>query len=212
MKTFILEKIVQTPLKKILDVVDFKEMDWIWINREIYIDILYNLALEKEFDEAELERFLNKIEEKEMIQALIKPFEKEGYIPIDQNLFSNFEKGYRLTEDIETTIFIKEKYYRKLSIRQMRDYNWILQAMAIDTYLRMGLEYKNLKETYEELYMENTRMIEDILRVGEYTFQAGLWRFEKKTEELYFYKLGEFHKIWAEGEVSSKFEELMKRY
>lgn len=209
MKAFILEKIGKTSLENILDIDDFKDIDWIWVNREIFRDILYNLGFDKEFEEKDLEKFLYEIEDKEMIHVLIPIFNKKGYMCIDQQTFSNLEKEYKPTNDIKTTIFVKEKYYRKLSIKQINNYNWILKAMAIDTYFRMGLDYKNLKETYEELYMENTRILEDVLSLGEYNFLTGVWRFIKKTKELYFYKSGEFYNSWSEGEVHSKFEEFI---
>ncbi|QEK12805.1 hypothetical protein FQB35_10975 [Crassaminicella thermophila] len=211
MKRIILERISKASLNKILDIDNFKDIDWIWVNREIFRDILYNLDLDREFEEEELEKFLKDIEDEVMIKELLGPFKKEGYLSLDQNLFANLEKGYKPTLDIDTIIFVKEKYYRKLFIKQINGYNWVLKAMAIDTYLRMGLEYNSLKETYEELYNENTRIIEDLLSTNEYAFLNGVWKFEKKTKELYFYKSGEFYNSWTEGEVNSRFEELIKK-
>ncbi|QZY53831.1 hypothetical protein [Crassaminicella profunda] len=211
MKTFILEKIAHASLQEIFDINSFKDIDWIWVNEEIFRDIIYNLDLDKELDEEILDSILENLKNAEMINVLIKPFEKEGYIPIDQHLFANLEKEYKVTEDIETIIFIKEKYYTKLFIKGLNHYRWMLKAMAIDTYLKMGLEYKSLKETYKELYDENTRIIEDVLSKGEYEFSTGVWKFIQKTKELYFYKMGKFFNSWSEGEVDAKFEEMIKR-
>jgi hypothetical protein len=211
LKNFILEKIAHASLKEIFDINSFKDMNWIWTNEEIFRDILYNLDLDKELDEEIIDNFLGNIKNEEMIDVLLKPFEEEGYMLIDQYLFANLEKEYKVTKDIDTFIFIKEKYYTKLFIRGINHYRWMLKAMAIDTYLKMGLDYKSLKETYEELYDENTRIIEEILTKGEYRFSTGVWKFIKETKELYFYKIGKFFNSWSEGEVAAKFEEMIQR-
>ncbi|QXM05472.1 hypothetical protein [Crassaminicella indica] len=208
MKKYILEKISNTLLSKIFHIASFEAVDWIWVNKEIFKDLLYNLDLDKEFDEKILDSFLEAVDDKEIINALINPFQKEGYTPINQWLFANFEKGYKITEDIETIIFVKEKYYRKLLIRAMHQYSWILKAMAIDTY-KMRIDDKSLKEIYEELYDENTRIVEEILSKGQYEFLIGVWKFIQDTKELYFYKAGKFFNSWSQGEVDAKFEELI---
>jgi hypothetical protein len=211
LKAFILEKIAKASLKEIFDSNSFEDIDWIWINEEIFRDILYNLDVDEEVEEEIIDNFLGNIKNEEMVHVLLKSFEEEGYILIDQHLFANLEKEYKVTEDIDTFIFIKEKYYTKLFIKGINHYRWMLKAMAIDTYLKMGLDYKSLKETYEELYDENTRIVEEVLTTGEYRFSTGIWKFIKKTKELYFYKMGKFFNSWSEGEVDAKFEEMIKR-
>lgn len=209
MKNLILEKISAAPLEKILDINNFENINWIWINREILRDILLNLEFDKMFEEEALEKSMGEIEDAALVQALHGPFKEKGYAPMDQYEFAYLAKGYKPTMDIETTIFVKGKYRSQLLIRQNNAYAWMLKAMAIDTYLRMGLDDKSLKEIYEELYEGNSRILQEILSVGEYVFSSGKWKFIKKINELYFYKAEKFYYAWAEGEVLSKFEEMI---
>ncbi len=210
MKDQILQRIAAASLNHILDIEDFKNIEWIWVNREIFKDILYNLKIDEALGEMAVEKFLNEIEDKEMIKALLSPFQDKDYLPINQYQFSNLEKGYKPTEDIETIIFVKNKYYKKLSIQQISQYGWILKAMAIDTYFKIGLEYKSLKETYEDLYQENDRILEEILSKREYHFITGVWKFRSESKELSFYKQGEFYNSWSEGQADATFNEYIE--
>ncbi|WZL74274.1 hypothetical protein QBE52_05925 [Clostridiaceae bacterium 35-E11] len=209
MKDIVLEKISTAALEKILDINNLENIHWIWMNREILRDTLLNLELDKMFGEESLEKCIDEITDEEFVQALLPSFKGKKYFPMNQYEFAELEKEYKPTTDIETTIFVKDKYKRQLLIRQINEYAWMLKAMAIDTYLRMGLDYKTLQETYEELYEENSRILQDILWSGEYVFSSGKWKFIKKTKELYFYKVDKFYHAWAEGEVLSKFEEMI---
>ncbi|MBB6216264.1 hypothetical protein HNQ80_002363 [Anaerosolibacter carboniphilus] len=198
-------------LEKIFDIEKLEDHEWIWINRDVFLNMCYNIGLDAEMTEIEIEAALGKIEDHEIFQILVKAFRKRNYIPIDQFQFARLELGYRPTLDIETVIFVKEAYYRKLFIHLSRQFDWMLKAMAIDTYFRMGLDYKSLREVYEELYEGNMRIIEDVFQKGEYSYLTGTWKHARKTDELYFYKSNEFFCSWAEGAVSSKFEEQIDR-
>jgi hypothetical protein len=197
--------------ERILDIEELEQHEWVWVNRGEFLNMCYNIGLDAEMTEEEIEMAIEKIEDHEIFQILTKSFSKRSYIPMDQFQFARLEPGYRPTLDIETAIFVKEAHYRKLLIRLSKQFDWMLKAMAIDTYVRMGLDYKSLRETYEELYEENMRIIEEVFQKGEYTFLTGTWKHARKTDELYFYKSGEFFCIWAEGAVNSKFEEHINR-
>ncbi|MDF2547769.1 MAG: hypothetical protein K0R93_2667 [Anaerosolibacter sp.] len=212
MKDKILSTLTQEEtLEKILDMDRLEDHEWVWINRDIFLNICYNIGLDVEMTETEIEDALRQTEDYEIIEILTEAFRKREYIPIDQFQFSRLETGYKPTTDIETAIFVKENYYRKLFIRLSKAFDWMLKAMALDTYFRMGLDYKSLKEVYEDLYEGNIRILEDVFRKGEHTYLAGTWKHERKTDELYFYKSGEFFCSWAEGAVNSKFEEHIHR-
>lgn len=198
-------------LEKILDIDRLEDHEWVWINRDIFLNMCYNMGLDAEMTEIEIEDGLRQISDHEIIEILAATFRKRHYIPIDQFQFSRLELGYKPTTDIETAIFVKESYYRKLFIRLSKDFDWMLKAMALDTYFRMGLDYKSLKEVYGELYEGNMRIIEEVFQNGEYSYLAGKWKHVRKTDELYFYKSNEFFCSWAEGAVGSKFEEHIHR-
>lgn len=210
MKNKILEKLKMSSLEEILDIDNFEELQWIWVNREVFLDIVLNLKLDELLGEDVLDE-IHKIEDEEILGALILPFEKKGYLPMNQLLFGSMEEGFKPTEDIKTIVFVKESKYKKISIHMVRRYEWLLTAMAMDTYFRMGLDYKSLKETYEDLYEGNNRLIEDLLAEGEAAYLAGSWKYIRKTDELYFYKGSEFFNSWTEGETRSKFQEFLKR-
>ncbi len=212
MKDKILSALSQVEnLEKVLDIEKLEQHEWLWVNRGEFLNMCYNIGLDKEMTEEEIEMAIGKIEDHEIFEILTNSFGKRSYIPMDQFQFARLESGYKPTLDIETAIFVKEAYYRKLLIRLSKQFDWMLKAMAIDTYVRMGLDYKSLGEVYGDLYEENMRIIEDVFQKGEYTFHTGTWKHAIKTDELYFYKSDEFFCIWAEGAVNSKFEEYMNR-
>lgn len=206
----ILESIKRASLEDILDIEDFTTLDWIWVNRELFSDIILNLKLDKTIGEAALEQLLQ-VEDEEIFTTLEEPFRQKGYLPMHQLIFATLEEGYKPTEDIQTVIFIKAKKYKQLSIILARQYEWVLKAMAMDVYFRMGLDYHSLQETYEDLFEGNSRMIEQLLSEGEVSYLTGKWEYIRKTKELYFYKMNEYYNGWTEGETLSKFRELQQR-
>ena len=206
----ILDSIKGASLEAILDIEDFEALDWVWINRELFPDIVFNLKLDEAMGEGALEQLLE-IKDEEIFKVLEEPFRQKGYLPMHQLIFANLEKGYRPTEDIQTVIFVKEKKHKQLSIALAKEYEWVLKSMAMDTYFRMGLNYTCLKESYEDLYEGNSRLIEQLLSEGEVSYLTGKWQYIRKTNELYFYKTDEYHSSWTEGEALSKFRELHHR-
>jgi len=211
MKEAVLEAISGASLKKILDIDDFEETEWIWVNKGIYKDIMFNLQMDHVYDEVQIEEFIDGVLDREMLDKLIKPFRSQGYLPMNQFQFAMAEKGFKPTKEIETVVFVKEKLYRKLMIRLMKDFSWILKAMALDTYFKMGSQYRSLMETYRELYEENGRIIDAVLSNEEHRYLTGRWKFERKTKELLFFKQDELYHSWGEGEAEARFQESVRR-
>lgn len=210
MKDKLLDLISNSSLEQILDINELDSMDWIWINRGIFRDILLNLSIDETFGEDILESFHDTVDDKELIDSLKKPFSSKGYIPVHQFLFSMYETGFKPTKDIETVIFIQEKSYKKMIIKLTNEFNWMLKAMAIDTFLKMGTNYSSIGDAYEDLYEGNSRIIEILLSKGEHTYLTGRWKLEKKTKELLFFKEDEIYQRWGEGEAESRFKEATK--
>ena len=205
MTNIILEAISTATLEQILDTDHLDKLEWTWVNQEIFIDIVYNLNLN--MDDDQLTKILKDTSNEEIFEALIKTFKKQGYMVMNQYLFSLGEKGFKPTKDIVTLIFVKEVLHRKLLIKLMNEYSWILKAMALDTFFKMGTDYSSLKETYRDLYEDNGRIIEAVLSDQEHKFLTGSWLLERKTTELKFYKGKEQYQSWGEGEATSRFEE-----
>ncbi|MBF8982576.1 hypothetical protein IZY60_03395 [Lutibacter sp. B2] len=210
MKNDILRKISSYTVEKMLDIDDLETLDWIWINRELLQDILMNLSLDEEYEETEFKQIMENIDFEDIKNIFNRLLQSKDYICINQFLFASLESGYKPTTDIETTIFIKKEYYKKLYVKCIRTYEWILKAMAIDTYMRLGTDYDSLKEVYEELYADNSRIIEEVLSEGESRFLTGIWKFNKEQNMLYFYKLKKKYHGWSYEEANSMYDERSK--
>lgn len=183
------------------------EPDWVWVNRLIFIDILYNLGFTTD-DELQEVNGLEDYNEEEIFSILEKIFKKHSYLRVDQNLFSVWEKDYKPTRDIETIIFVKNELYKKISIYCQNTYGWFLKAMAIDTYYKISSEFGSVKECYEELYEDNYRIIEDILCLNNYKYVLGCWEYVPKDGVLLFFKDEKFMNSWTEQEAESFYNEL----
>lgn len=199
----------QATLEEILDRNDIPSVDWFWMNRDIFEDILRNIP---EFDyyvqEEEVKQYLSSIEDEEFIHLIREEIEKRSFIEMPQTLFAKLDEEYRIVEDIKTWIFVGEKYYNKLWIKKYKELEWTLQAMAISTYQRLDYPYDSLEETYKELFENNTRIIEQIVDTREYTLGSGKWIYSEEEKTLTFYKNKKVFYEWAEGEVESRFDEL----
>lgn len=205
----IYNSLAQASLEEILDIKDINNLDWFWINRDIFEDILKNIGL-KDYDQREEEiiAFLNTMKEEDFIKLLRNEIEKRGFIESSQDFFEKIDEDYRVLEDIETWIFIKESYYNKLWIKKCNELEWVLKAMAINTYQRLDFPYSSLLEGYKELFEDNNRIIEEILKNGKYVLESGKWILNDKLSSLIFYKHNKIFNEWGEGEVEFKFDEL----
>ncbi len=203
------DRLKKATLEDILDRRDIHSMDWFWVNRDIFEDILKNIPnLDYYEQEEEIKKYLNSIKDEEFIHLLRPEIEKRGFIEMSQSLFGKLDENYRVIEDIRTWIFVGENYYNKLWIRKYNELEWVLKAMAINTYQRLDYPYDSLEETYRELFENNTRMIEEIVNTGEYTLETGKWVFDREENTLAFYKNKKIFYEWGEGEVESRFHEL----
>lgn len=196
-------------LEEILDRKDIHSLDWFWINRDIFEDILKNIP---DFDyytqEDETKKYLNSIQDEQFIDLLKEKIEKRNFIEVSQSLFAKLDEDYRVIEDIKTWIFLRENYYNKLWIKKYNELEWVLHAMAINAYQKLDYPYASLEETYKELFENNTRIIEEIVNAGEYTLETGKWIFDREENTLAFYKNKKIFYEWGEGEVESRFHEL----
>ncbi|RBP35928.1 hypothetical protein [Garciella nitratireducens] len=208
-ENIIKEKLQQATLEEILDRKDIHSLDWFWVNRDIFEDILKNIPKFDYYEqEEEIKKYLNSIKDEEFIDFLRYEIETRGFIEISQNLFAKLDKEYRIMEDIQTWIFIHENYYNKLWIQKYNELEWVLKAMAINTYQRLDYPYDSLEETYQELFENNIRIIEEITDKGKYVLESGKWILNEKEGTLRFYKNGKIFYEWGKGEVESRFEEL----
>lgn len=208
-KEQIYKSLAQASLEEVLDITDIHNLDWFWINRDIFEDILKNI---QDFDyyerEEEVKDFLNTISEEEFIKPLRDEIEKREFIEIPQRFFAKIDEDFRVVEDIDTWIFIKDTYYNRLWIKKFNELEWVLRAMAINTHQRLDFPYSSLLETYAELFEGNSRIIEDILVKGEYVLEGGKWILNEKKGILIFYKNNKVFYEWGKGEAEFKFDEL----
>lgn len=193
-------------LKEMLYIEDLNEVQWIWFNYDTLKDVFINVSLYDE-REIEIEEFIKNNNFNEMESYFDDIFKYNGFEKMDQNLFASLVEGFKVTKDIETIIYVNKGYYRKLYIKIMLEYNWMLKAMAIDTYKSIFRDYKTIKSTYEELFEDNSRILEEILSSGEYEFMSGRWKIDRKTNMLKFFKGKKFYNSWGKGEVNSVFKD-----
>lgn len=190
--------------------INLEKEEWVWINKEIFLDIILN-AIEYDFvDEKELYNSIENIKEEIIIETLEKKFKKAGWMKVNQKLFEKLDFGFVHTKDIETYIFSSKKAYNKKIIAKSNELDWILKAMAVDSYQHTAFENKTLLEIYEEYFNENGMVIEKILQDGEYEMGLATWKLDDKSNLFEFYKQDERFRQWSEGNSNFAFYELNK--
>ncbi len=205
-----IEKMIKNNDIEDLFQVDISKQRWIWINKDIFIDILQNVIEYDSFNEEELIHEIKNISEDRVIQSLNEKFENIGWMSVDQKLFESLCEDFVATKDIETFIYVDKKVYTKKILKKVNELDWILKAMAVDTYQHFGLENKNLTEIFKEYFNENGMIIEEILRTGEYKFNALTWKLYEESNLLEFYKMNQRYRQWAEGNARFMFYEISK--
>jgi len=190
--------------------------NWIWFNKSLFSDILYALNEKLDFieedengEEGDPDAYLADIDEGEIFDLVEEELKEYDYIRINQNLFSTFCQDYKVTKDIETILFVKKSYYIKMSIWLHKEFDWLLKAMAIDTYKKSSHNFKEFKACYEELFAENYRIIEEVLSGRSYLFEENIWTYIHKTGSLEFEKAGQIARIWTKGEAESYYKNLL---
>ncbi len=192
--------------------IDFKNEDWIWINRDIFLDIVYNGLDYSTINEDELKVEIENVSDQSFIELLSDKFKEIGWISVEQQLFERLVADFICTKDIQTYIFTNKRFYNRRIIQKTKEFNWIFKAMALDAYQHLAIEDKTLIEVFEEYFKDNGMIIEDILLEGKYEFNVAYWEFDAKTNLLEFYKLGKNYRQWTEGHSNFMFNELSKKH
>lgn len=205
-----IEKIIQNNNVEELFQVDISKQTWVWINRDIFIDILQNVIEYDSFNEEELIHEIKNISEDRVIRSLNEKFGNIEWITVDQKLFESLCEDFTSTKDIETFIYMDKKVYTRKILKKVNELDWILKAMAVDTYQHLGLEDKNLIEVFKEYFEENGMVIEEILLTGEYKLNVLTWKLYEENNLLEFYKTDERYRQWAEGNAIFMFNEISK--
>lgn len=209
-KEFNIERILKNNLVENMFHVDFTKEEWIWVNRDIFFDIIYNVLEYDSVDEEELAKEIETIGDNVFFNILEYKFKEIGWVSINQMLFEKLVDDFVSTKDIKTFIYINKKYYTRKIIDKTNELSWILKAMAIDAYQHLALEDKSLVQIYEEYFNENGMIIEEILVTGKYDFNVATWRLNKNSNILEFYKTKERYSQWSEGNSMFMFNELSK--
>lgn len=204
--TKIVNLLEQSELTELLNT-DFKMNRWVWLNREMFTDMVLNVLEYDDVDETMIFDAINEIKEVIIIDIVRKKMKSLGWLEVSQKVFHELERGFNITHDIETYVFVEKKLYMTKILQKLQEMQWILKAMAIDYYQHLS-ENNNLQKVYEELFNSNDMIIEELLLTGEYKKNTGLWKYNKKLNAMYFYKNGKNHRQWAEGNANFIFYEL----
>lgn len=187
---------------------DLKMSRWIWINKDMFRDLVLNVLEYDLVDEAEVFEAINGIDEGIFIGIIRRKMKELGWLEVNQRIFREIEKGFNITNDIETYVFVEKKLYMTGILQKLQEMQWILKAMAVDYYQHLSPENNNIQKVYDELFNNNDMIIEEILLTGEYKKQTGIWKYNKKSNAMYFFKNGKNHRQWAEGNANFVFYEL----
>jgi len=190
--------------------VDFKNQEWVWVNRDIFFDILYNAIEYDAEDEENLKEEIKNTDDDVFSKVLTDKFKEIGWVSVHQKLFENLVDDFIATKDIETFIYMSKRFYAKKIIQKMNELSWVLKAMAIDAYQHLALENKTLIQIYEEYFNENGMIIEEILITEQYKFNSGTWKLDRESNSLEFYKMRERYHQWSEGNSNFVFNQLSK--
>jgi len=205
-----IEKIMQESGLEEMFQMNFTKQEWVWVNRDIFFDIVYNALEYDSVDEEELKKEIINNSEDVFIEILTDKFKEIGWISVDQRLFEKLIEDFISTKDIKTYIYVNRRFYNKNIIEKTNELSWILRAMAVDTYQHLALENKTLIQIYEEYFNENGMIIEEILLTGQYTLNVATWKLNEKSNLIEFYKVKERYSQWSEGNSRFVFNELSK--
>ncbi len=189
---------------------DFEENRWVWLNKDTFQDLVLNVldyALE---EEDEVFDAINKIEDLAIIEIIRAKMKDAGWLEVNQRIFQELEVGFKPTGDIETYVFVEKKRYMTKMLSKLKELQWVLKAMAVDYYQHLSPEGSSLQKVFDEFFNNNDMIIEELLLTGEYKKAPALWKYNKKTNSLYFCKNGKIHRQWAEGNANFVFYELGK--
>jgi len=189
---------------------DFKENRWVWLNRETFPDLVMNV-LEYDIDEEDaVFKAIKTIKDSQVIDIVREKMKKLGWIEVNQIVFQELEPGFKITKDIETYVFVERKLYMSRILSKIKELQWILKAMAVDYYQHLSPENNSLQRVYDEFFNNNDMIIEELLLKSEYKKNTGIWKYNKKSNAIYFCKNGKIHRSWAEGNANFVFYELSR--
>ncbi len=205
----LIEKINGCTVEKLFNL-DFNTEDWIWVNKEIFSDLIMNIVDYDSYDDEDhFTRELESIKEEELIQMINSKMKKINWIEVNQILFEKLESGFKATDDIKTYIFANRKYFMLKMIGKSKELQWMLRAMAVDYYQHVSPEGL-LNNVYEEDFKDNSMILEEILTSGMYQRNNCIWKVVPASQALVFYKNGKQYRVWAEGNANFVFSELIK--
>lgn len=182
---------------------------WIWVNEETLMDLFMEVLDYDSYDEKILLEEIS-LAKQEILDSIKEKLRKAGWIKVSQRAFEELNSDFNATEDIETHVFLERGYYMSLMVSTMRQLEWALRAMAIDTYQHLNAEGTSLKEIYKENYQENFMILEGFLAREDYEKGMGEWRFSWPSQTLTFFKNHQEHRQWVETQANFIFEELNK--
>jgi hypothetical protein len=188
---------------------DFKMNRWVWLNRDMFADMVLNALDYNDADEAVIFDFIKEIKEAIIIDIIRKKMKSIGWLEVSQKIFHELENGFNITQDIDTYVFVEKKLYMTKILQKLQEMEWILKAMAID-YNQHLSDNNSLQKVYEELFKTNDMIIEELLLTGEYRINTCLWKYNRKLKAVFFYKNGKSHRQWAEGNANFTFYELSR--
>jgi len=190
--------------------VDLAKEQWVWLNAEIFPDLIMNITDYDSYDEEEeLMEAISELSEGEFINIVANKMKEIDWMLVNQYLFEKLEEGFNVTEDIKTYILVEKKYFMIKMIGKLKELEWVLKAMAVDSFQHLTPE-RTLKSVYEEDFHENMMILENIMISGKYEKSNCVWRVVSETQSLVFYKNEKQYRVWAEGNANFIFGELNK--
>lgn len=190
--------------------IDMNSQEWVWINKDIYIDLLNNALAYEEVIEALAEEFNPEEFELTILEILRRKMKDSGWLEVNQILFHEIEKDFNPTIDIQTYIFANRKFFIKNINRIAREMAWVFRAMAIDAYQHLIPEEGSLQQIFDGYFNDNFIIIEELIVKGSYSFNQGSWKYNKKENSLLFSKLDKDYRHWGEGNTNAIFRELVR--
>ncbi|SHE91941.1 hypothetical protein [Alkalibacter saccharofermentans] len=203
----IAQKIKSVPVEKIFGYEELKEINWLWINRDIFRDIIYSADTKDELEESEIDEFLRIIGDEDFVELLQDRMSDKGFVFMDSIRFKKLEKGFK-DFGVKTFIFVNRRYLARLLVHFNDEFDWILKAMTVDL---SGYNDRELQEVYKEYFENNARILEEIAVNGSYSQDLLEWDFDMDTNTLSCSYQGEKTSQWSGEEAITRFEELMER-
>ncbi|NTW72463.1 MAG: hypothetical protein HGA49_09510 [Eubacteriaceae bacterium] len=203
----IAELIGSVTMEEIFGYNNLSDLDWVWINRDIFRDIIMAADKKDELEEAEMDEFLRLISDEDFIELVESELTLKGFIKLQSKRYKQLESEFR-EFPIETWIFVNRRYLSKLLIKYNEEHYWILQAMSLDLnkYHEEGMKY-----IYTEYFENNSRILEEIAVTGTYQEEMLKWKLDLTKNVLECSYKGNKISQWSGEEARYKFNESIKQ-